>query len=55
MEVAIEEKDLEDIKNFMETELVQYMINFGLSFGAMGYVIQTLYDALDKAKEEFDS
>lgn len=54
MEAFIERKDIEDIKNFIETSLVKHMNAAGLSFGAMGFVIQTLFDAIDNAKEEFD-
>lgn len=50
MEVSITKKDLYDIKDFMANGgLVQLMNDYGLSFGAMAFVMQMLNDDVNDA------
>lgn len=56
MEVSVTKKDLYDIKDFVVNGgLVQLMNDYGLSFGAMAFIMQMLNDDVDVALLEIGS
>lgn len=55
MEISIDNEVLKEVQNFIENSLVQNMNNYGLSFPAMGFTLQTLLDGIDNAREQLDN
>lgn len=50
-EMSVNRQDLEEIQEFLnESNLVQIMINFGLEVQQMAFILNSIYEGIDKAK-----
>lgn len=55
MEIEITQDILDEINTFINSKIVKVMNDSGLSFPAMGFILQSLLDAVDEAQERLDS
>lgn len=54
MEVEITQDILNEISIFINSKMVKVMNDNGLSFPAMGFILQTLLNAVDEAQTALD-
>ena len=54
MEVEITQDILDEINTFINSKIVKVMNDNGLSFPAMGFIIQSLFNAIDEAQTALD-
>ena len=55
MEVEITQDILDEINTFINSKIVKVMNDSGLSFPAMGFILQSLINAIDEAQECLDN
>jgi hypothetical protein len=54
MEVEITQDILNEVNTFINSKIVKVMNDNGLSFPAMGFIIQSLFNAIDEAQTALD-
>ena len=54
MEIEFTQKLLDEINMFINSKMVKVMNDSGLSFPAMGFILQTLLNAIDEAQTALD-
>ena len=54
MEVEITQDILDEINTFINSKMVKIMNDNGLSFPAMGFILQSLLNAIDEAQTTLD-
>ena len=54
MEVEITQDILDEINTFINSKIVKVMNDNGLSFPAMGFILQSLLNAIDEAQTALD-
>jgi len=54
MEVEITQDILDEINTFINSKMVKVMNDNGLSFPAMGFILQSLLNAIDEAQTTLD-
>ena len=55
MKVEITQDILDEINTFINSKIVKVMNDSGLSFPAMGFILQSLLNAIDEAQEHLDN
>lgn len=54
MEIEITQEVLDEINIFINSKMVGVMNDNGLNFPAMGFILQSLINAVDNAQTELD-
>lgn len=54
MEVEITQDILDEVNTFVNSKIVKVMNDSGLSFLAMGFILQSLFNAIDEAQTILD-
>ena len=49
MEISVTERDLEQLKFYIENYFVKSMNDAGVSFGGMAFALEKLYEAIEEA------
>ena len=55
MEIEITQDILDEINTFINSKIVKVMNDSGLSFPAMGFILQSLLNAINEAQEHLDN
>lgn len=55
MEVEITQDILDEVNIFINSKIVKVMNDNGLSFPAMGFILQSLLNAIDEAQNKLDN
>lgn len=54
MELEITQDILNEVNTFIDSKIVKVMNDDGLSFPAMGFIIQSLFNAINEAQTALD-